>query len=67
MIDLNIQEYRANHPKCKWCIYWRYNSPSTRNPGINCPDYITCELKDKIIKTNFGALFCKYYMVKGEN
>lgn len=63
MIDLNIQEYRTNHPKCKWCKYWKYNSPSTKIPGLSCPDYVTCELKDKIIHGNWRALFCNYYEI----
>lgn len=48
-MDSKIKEYRTKHHKCKWCKYYKYNSPSSRIPGLICPDYETCELKDKII------------------
>lgn len=60
-MDFKIRDYRKEHPKCKWCKYWKYNIPPI---GVSCPDYTTCELKDKIIHGDWRAKFCKYYEVK---
>lgn len=64
-------EYQVKHPNCEYCIWYKYNSPSTKI-GISCPDYITCELKDKIIYdinilNKMRAKNCKYYYVEGED
>lgn len=56
-----IEKYRLKHKKCKWCKYWKYNVPKV---PCGVPDYITCELKDKIIHGNWRAKFCKWYELK---
>lgn len=58
-----IKEYRTKHKKCKWCKYHKYNSPSSQL-YISCPDYETCELKDKIIHFTDFPNMCKYYELK---
>lgn len=61
-------EYQMNHPNCEWCIWYKYNSPSSKIMGINCSDYETCELKEKMIYfKKMKAKFCKYYYVEGED
>ena len=50
----NIKEiklnYRKEHPKCEWCIWYKYNSPSSKVPFISCADYAECTLKEQIIR-----------------
>ena len=65
-MDKEIKKYRENHPKCKWCKYYRYRSPSSKILGLEVGDYEECILKDKIIHfTNYYKI-CKYYKIKEE-
>ena len=65
-MNKEIKIYRQKHQKCKWCKYYKYESPSTKIMGLECPDYEMCILKDKIIHfTNWNHL-CKYYKIKEE-
>lgn len=60
------RKYQKNHPNCEYCIWYKFHSPSLKVFGLNCPDYSTCELKDKIIKCpKIKAKFCKYYYIGG--
>ncbi len=60
-----IQEYREKHKKCKWCKYYKYNSPSSKI-WIECSDYESCTLKDKIIHFTDWKTFCRWYEPKEE-
>jgi hypothetical protein len=65
-MDEKIKEYRTKNQKCKWCKYYKYESPSTKNPWIGCPDYEMCILKDKIIHFTNKRNLCLYYELKKE-
>lgn len=57
-----IKKYRAKHPRCEWCRWYRYN---TKGFTYGIPSYEECILKDRIIKLNrIQAKICKYYEVK---
>lgn len=60
MMDWKIQEYRQQHPKCKWCIYNKYHIPF-----LYSSNFQKCILKDKKTK-DWKAIFCKYYTLKEE-
>lgn len=59
-MDEKIIKYRKSHKRCKWCIYNKYYSGLVRH----MVGYHNCELKDKIIYSDYKALFCRYYEVK---
>ena len=65
-MDNNIKKYRLKYKKCKWCKYYKYESPSSKILGLNCPDYEKCILKDKIIFFSSRLNFCKYYILNEE-
>lgn len=61
------QLYRQEHPNCKWCVWYKYHSPSTKM-FIDCPDFIECTLKEKIIHfPRLKAKLCNQYYVEEEN
>ena len=67
----NVKEiklnYRKEHPKCEWCIWYKYNSPSSKVPFISCADYAECTLKEQIIRfPKLKGKFCKEYIVEGD-
>ena len=61
-----IKKYRKTHQKCKWCKYYKYQSPSSKIIGLDCPDYEECILKDKIIYFTNKRNLCLYYELKEE-
>ena len=67
MMMNKIKEYRTLHKKCKWCKYYKYESPSSKILGLNCADYEECILKDKIINYESLPRLCKYYELKEDN
>lgn len=66
-MDIDIKRYRLKHKKCKWCKYYKYESPSSKVLGLNCADYEKCILKDKQIHFSNILRFCKYYKIREEN
>ena len=66
-MDEKMKKYREVHPKCKWCKYYRYRSPSSKILGLEVGDYEECILKDKIIYFVNWNHFCKYYELKEED
>lgn len=57
-------EWREKHPKCAFCTYCTFNSPSTKY-GIPCADYYKCEVKEKIIHLpRISRRFCKCFRVR---
>ena len=62
-MDNKIRDYRTKHKRCKWCKYYKYRQfPHWVDICIK-----DCLLKDKEIKTNLMAKFCKYYELKEED
>lgn len=53
-------EYRQKHPRCSFCKYSKYNC---YNHWTNCC-YWECECKDKMIRFDKQAIFCKYYEIE---
>lgn len=65
-MDEKIKKYRLEHQKCKWCKYYKYQSPSSKILGLSCADYEECILKDKIIRFANISNLCLYYELKEE-
>ena len=59
-------DWREKHPKCKFCRYCEFVSPSTKF-GVMCPDYYKCEVKDRIIHLpNMPRPLCMCYEARHE-
>lgn len=63
-LEKKIIEYRENHPRCSWCVFYDYHS--------RCFGEFTwhdCFLKQDTINMNFEkikARFCKQYCIDEE-
>ena len=61
---LTPQDWRRRHPKCKFCKHCKLQTPSAKY-GVSCPDFFSCEAKDKIITfIGLPRRFCRCFEVK---
>ena len=61
----NVKEIKLNYRRCIW---YKYNSPSSKVPFISCADYAECTLKEQIIRfPKIKGKFCKEYIIKGDD
>lgn len=62
--SLTPYEWREKHPRCSFCKYNVFTSPSDKY-GISCPDYYRCKVKDRIImRPDLPRPWCGCYKVK---